>query len=682
MESPRKPETESARLASLRSLQILDTAAEDRFDRITRLASLATNAPIAVVSLVDSDRQWFKSCYGIDVDETPREVSFCGHAILANSPFIIEDTHADPRFSDNPLVTDEPFVRAYAGFPLSDGKGNNLGTLCLIDHRPRSFSQKEVKFMIELAQMAQIELINKSREDALAGWGDSNRRFAAASQIAGHALLVCNTDGTVAEANESTEIVLGSPRKEIVGKHLSSAFGPPFGTEIADASSSEIHDIVGAGFELTCAQLNGTRSILNISSALSDGSDGTVVVAIRDVTMQRATEEHLRDSEQLHRSVLAALSEAVLVVDHKGSILTSNASYPELQALITDEESGVIRFSATATDTKGKLIPRSEWPHFHTLRTGEPVHEQIMGVRHKDSPNEPKWIQFNTQPLIHPESNLPYAAVVSMTDVSERLELERMKSEFVSMVSHELRTPLTAIRGAFGLLTSGIGGHIPPKAASMLAIAETSTERLVRLVNDILDLHRMDSGVERLKMSEFTDSDLIEEVVALMTPLAAETSVSVVKEIEGVNLLADRDRLCQTLCNLIGNAIKFSDPHGTITVSTQADDQEIQVVVSDNGRGIPIDKLDDIFGRFNQVEMSDARDHGGTGLGLAISKQIVEQHGGRIWVDSVFGEGSDFCFTVPLASSADEAMSTPDPSPPPSTSTESALITPPPARNL
>ncbi|EEW09974.1 GGDEF domain-containing protein [Vibrio mimicus] len=158
MNHPDKPENETERLAHLHKLGVLDTAAEERFDRITRLAKRLFNVPIALVSLVDENRQWFKSCFGLSVSETSRDISFCGHAILGRKVFIIEDASQDPRFADNPLVTGEPHIRFYAGVPLLYEDKMALGTLCIIDRKPRQLSQDELIDLCDLAKMAEREL--------------------------------------------------------------------------------------------------------------------------------------------------------------------------------------------------------------------------------------------------------------------------------------------------------------------------------------------------------------------------------------------------------------------------------------------------------------------------------------------------------------------------------------------
>ncbi|ENC9837193.1 sensor domain-containing diguanylate cyclase [Vibrio fluvialis] len=158
MQIPAKPLDEQQRIANLHKLGILDTAPEERFDRVTRLARRLFDVPIALVTLVDEKRQWFKSSFGLDVKETPRDVSFCGHAILGDEPFIINDAEVDERFADNPLVTDKPHIRFYAGVPLVFQDGTKLGTLCIIDTEPRNLDQDQIVDLLDLAKMAEREL--------------------------------------------------------------------------------------------------------------------------------------------------------------------------------------------------------------------------------------------------------------------------------------------------------------------------------------------------------------------------------------------------------------------------------------------------------------------------------------------------------------------------------------------
>jgi PAS domain S-box-containing protein len=239
--------------------------------------------------------------------------------------------------------------------------------------------------------------------------------------------------------------------------------------------------------------------------------------------------------------------------------------------------------------------------------------------------------------------------VVTFRDITEQLVVERMKDEFVSTVSHELRTPLTSIRGALGLLGSGLIGAMTERAHRMLGIALTNTDRLVRLINDILDLEKMSAGRVELHRKPVAASVLMKEAVDVIQNLADEAGVAVTCASDDAVLRVDPDRIVQTLTNLLGNAVKFSPAGTTVRLSGSLQGNSFVFRISDEGRGIPAEKLDSIFERFQQVDASDSRDKGGSGLGLAISRSNVAAHGGRIWVESEVGKGSTFQFTAPLA---------------------------------
>ncbi|HEX8394775.1 MAG TPA: ATP-binding protein [Longimicrobium sp.] len=238
-------------------------------------------------------------------------------------------------------------------------------------------------------------------------------------------------------------------------------------------------------------------------------------------------------------------------------------------------------------------------------------------------------------------------AVITFRDVTERREVERMKDEFVSVVSHELRTPLTSIRGSLGLLAAGKLGEVPEKGRRMLDIAVQNTDRLVRLINDILDIERIESGRVTMEVRQTDAAELAHQAVEVMAAMAEKAGISLFAWAERLPLVADPDRILQVLTNLVSNAVKFSPPGGEVTVTAEPREGEILFRVTDHGRGIPQDRREAIFERFQQVDSSDAREKGGTGLGLAICRSIVNQHGGRIWVESEMGKGSTFSFTLP-----------------------------------
>jgi signal transduction histidine kinase len=238
---------------------------------------------------------------------------------------------------------------------------------------------------------------------------------------------------------------------------------------------------------------------------------------------------------------------------------------------------------------------------------------------------------------------------------NERLqELDRLKSDFVSNVSHELRTPLTAIKGAVDLVLREVAGPLTEKQVHYLTRVRSNTQHLAGLINDLLDLSKIESGRIEMKSSRVSLGGLLHEVVETLLPVAAEKVITLDANISEPSILvwADRDKINQILMNLIGNAIKFTSEQGRVTVSASKNGQEsVQVSVSNTGPGIPPEEKEKIFDKFYQIAEVGGTKPKGTGLGLAICKALVELHGGRTWVESELQRGSTFYFTLPAAES-------------------------------
>jgi PAS domain S-box-containing protein len=228
-------------------------------------------------------------------------------------------------------------------------------------------------------------------------------------------------------------------------------------------------------------------------------------------------------------------------------------------------------------------------------------------------------------------------------------ELDKLKSDFVSNVSHELRTPLTAIKGSVDNMLDGLTGDLNEKQSRYLVRIKSNADRLARLINDLLDLSRIEAGI-KLKRTNLGLVAIAREIAESLKPLAAEKLISL--EIEcgdnSVTAWADPDRISEVLMNLLGNAIKFSPAHGTVTLSIERNgDHWAKVSVADTGPGIPSDEAKRIFDKFYQVSQPERQKAMGTGLGLSIAKTLVELHGGKIWLESEAGRGSTFFFTLP-----------------------------------
>jgi light-regulated signal transduction histidine kinase (bacteriophytochrome) len=321
-----------------------------------------------------------------------------------------------------------------------------------------------------------------------------------------------------------------------------------------------------------------------------------------------------------------------------------------------------------------------ESPIYTTLQTGAVQHITNDIFYRCDGSRFP--VEYVSTPIR--EQGKIVGAVIIFKDITDRQIVERMKDEFVSVVSHELRTPLTSIRTALGLLARGFLDTQPAKRQRMLEIAFDNTNRLVRLISDILDIERINSGKVMMHKQLCNTAELMLQSVDVMQAMAEKAEINLCVTPVSAQLWVDPDRIVQTLTNLLSNAIKFSPPGSTVWLSAELGSREsgvgkkenskfkiqnskfktnnqlpithyplpitnITFQVKDTGRGIPADKLESIFERFQQVDASNSRHQGGTGLGLAICRSIVQQHDGQIWAESILGEGSTFYFTLPLA---------------------------------
>lgn len=287
-----------------------------------------------------------------------------------------------------------------------------------------------------------------------------------------------------------------------------------------------------------------------------------------------------------------------------------------------------------------------------------------------------KWVRHHCDRRRAEQLQANYSADLKRQVAEQTAELQkvsRLKDEFISIVAHELRTPLTAIRVSLGLLDAGLLDDEPDTAQRMLRVASESSDRLVRLVNDVLNLERLESGKVQLVMQACPMDDLMQQAVEAVEAIAREASVTLSIKALPMQVWAAPDAIVQVLINLLNNAVKYSETGGTVWLLAEEWGREgvegwmskgvdewdcsspippsphILFTVRDQGRGIPADQLKSIFDRFQQVDSSDSREKSGTGLGLAICKSIIQQHGGLIWAESKPGQGSTFYFTLPLA---------------------------------
>ncbi len=354
------------------------------------------------------------------------------------------------------------------------------------------------------------------------------------------------------------------------------------------------------------------------------------------------TVSDLRDQQKL---ILNSAEDGLIGVDRQGVVSFANPAAAGLLARSPREIAGrPLREVFDPLDQNGQPYAEAQWPVQITLLTQTSQQAAYELLRRGDGSRFAA--EYSCTPL-RDHDNRCLGALLSFRDVSKRFELDRMKSEFMSVVSHELRTPIAAIRAALGLVASGKLARQAEQERRMLHLASTNSERLASLVNDILDLDRLHSGKLQMVPQLCSAAAVVQSALDNIAALAMSNHLVLRKQCEEFSLWADRDRLLQVLDNLLSNAVKFSAPGGTITVSAAVVDAEVEFRVADQGRGIPAEMLELIFERFRQVDSSDARAKGGSGLGLTIVRAIVEQHHGKIWAESQAGQGSTFILRLP-----------------------------------
>jgi len=774
MLKPPLPKNEQERLADLHRLEILDTPPEERFDRITRLAVRLLHVPMALVSLVDANRQWFKSCQGLSATQTDRDVSFCGYTILKERTLVIEDALKDERFADNPLVTGPPHIRFYAGHPLHGPQGQKVGTLCLLDSRPRRFGAERIRDLQDLAALVESELnatqlsllmesladgilifdeqgsiesVNPASErmfaylpgsltgvgvselipeffprqrDAtgndrllnlqlekkgvrleLAGkrrngetfplelslgemrWGGRCRYIgvvhdlterklieerlrlqATALESAANGIVITDHQGTIQWVNPAYSQLTGSSAAEAIGQKAWYLKPLPDGSLPHPA----IWKTVSAGQvwhgELANRSKDGSCYIEEMTITPVVDATGVIshCVAIKqDVTARKQAEEQLletvRQLEEQYRvaetarsearAIFDATSEAMVLLSPEGEFLALNRSFEEFFAFKAEELLGqqffkrfadVERIFADTSPFRTGLAASAEDPE----RVLHAELQQVWPVQRE--------LQLYSPPVRNAEGEF-VGRLYAFRDVTRDREIDRMKSEFVSLVSHELRTPLTSITGYLEMVLDGDAGELAEEQRDYLEIVKRNTDRLACLVTDLLDVSRIEAGKIELKLLPQDLPALIKTAVESMQPMCQakqqQLAVQVAATLPPVQ--GDANRIIQILTNFISNACKYTPEQGSISVVARLAEGETVVEVRDTGIGLSAADQQQLFSKFFRADNSTTRQVGGTGLGLWITRSLVELHGGRIEVESSPGKGSTFRFTLPLA---------------------------------
>jgi two-component system sensor histidine kinase VicK len=480
--------------------------------------------------------------------------------------------------------------------------------------------------------------------------------------------IICthSLDGTILSINQNGATTLGRTVEEMLGTPLTT-FMPAEGQQAFDRY---LHQISRTGEAQGRLQLSARNEVAGVSdlrtiafrnkliepefdASLDSGEVQTPYVLAFgvDISEQVRAEEKLRVLIHQSNSILESVGDGIYGLDLAGNVTVVNPAAAQMLGFKASELLGrSLHQLAHHSYPDGGAYAERDCQILNTVRTGATVRVSNEVFWRKDGSSFP--VEYVARPQLDSTSDAknarPVGIVVAFRDTTERRALDRMKDEFISTVSHELRTPLTSLRAALGLVSGGALEKKPEKKQQMLNVAVANTDRLIRLVNDFLDIERISSGNAELHSSMISAHALFDRATSLQQAAAEKNDLQFEIYANNVMVYADPDRILQALTNLISNAIKFSPVGGTIFLTAnQVDENEARFVVHDQGRGIPQDKLETVFERFHQVDASDSRAMGGTGLGLAICRSIIQQHGGRIWATSPPGHGAFFHFTLP-----------------------------------
>ena len=618
-------------------MELFSQRSEERFDRIVRLAAHLLDVPVAMLNLV-TDRHWTKAGYGVEERVLDLADSFCRHVVESGVAMHVPDLSRDERFSDNRFVTGAG-LRFYAGEPLTVA-GRELGTLCVLDTRPRTLTDEQRAVLDELAAWAEAELNNSALNELVEMAQQQERHLRSILDATPDAVLLVDAEGRLSQVNRAAESLFG-PLTEVA---VSDVFPS------LSVGRTPLVPLPDEGWPIrrvAQARAPGRRVTVEITVTGHQGVAGGWLILARDLTQQVQADARLRRQERLLERILESAGDGIVGASNDGHILFVNPAASELLGWSQEELVGrQLHAVAHHSRPDGSPYPASECPTYQAVRTGKALPRRDEVFWRKDGTTLP--VELRVRPMVLGDGSK--GAVTTFYDISERREVERLKAEFIGVVSHELRTPLTSISGSLRLLDAGVMGPVTEEQRPLLTMALSNAKRLGALVDDILDLERLDAGRMPLRPERIDAGQLARSVVESLQPAAAvaEVELSAVVPEEPVLVFVDPSRMTQALTNLVGNANKFTGAGGRVTVGVRRDGNEVRWEVQDTGPGIAPEELDKVFERFRQVGPSDAS-RKGTGLGLSIARGIVERSGGRLEVSSVVGEGSIFSIVVPVA---------------------------------
>ncbi len=668
MQAPPFPPNEQARLASLAELDLLDTPAESAFDHLTVLAASLVGVPIALITFVDAHRQWFKSSYGLDIQETPREIAFCAHVVAQEKPLIVADALADQRFADNPLVTGAPHIRFYAGFPLRTADGFTLGSLCAIDHRPRTLTPEQEHTLTALAAQVVALLELRRSQQRLRAQSQKLLAYGRFFDLSLELFCTVNQAGYFVELNPAWTTAVGWTLEELRARPFEDFLHPDDIAATREIAGLLLTESSSASqFENRYRHRDGHWVPLSWSGRAENGVIFATARDLTEVWARRAElarrETQLRESVAQLRTTFDAMDEGVLLQLADGAVAASNAA---ARAILGFDENAMLgrtplepRWRVVRED--GSVFPPEERPALNALRTGQPQTDVLMGMQKPDG--EPGWFAVNARPLWRADEASPYGVVSTVRDVTEsRKSAERAlhfakQERLVAMgslaagVGHEVNNPLSYVLSNLELAIEELRQQQASLSSldikdvlEMLGEAKSGAENVKRIVRGLRALARHDEVCVATDVADAAEA----AVNMTMHELRAKASVSLeLPQLPQVS--SNESRLTQVLVNLLVNAAQAftsNDPsNNRVILRAVAGSDSVSIFVIDNGPGIAADVLPRIFD-----PLFTTRPVGrGTGLGLSVCHSIITALKGQLTCISMPGEGASFEVRLPLA---------------------------------
>ncbi len=466
------------------------------------------------------------------------------------------------------------------------------------------------------------------------------------------AYMGCNTVFARHAGLTSPEEIIGKTDNDLPWREEETESYKNFDLRIMETNSAEYH--------VTEAQLqaDGRQAWLDMNKVPLHDSDGKVVGIMgtyEDVTERRQAERALQIAEERYRTIFENSAVAITMADEQERLISWNKFTENLLGMTKNE---------LLLKPIRSLYPEGAWENIRTNEVRQKGIQHHLETQMLKKDGEIIEVDVSLSVLKDPDGRIT-GSIGVIRDITERKEADKkikeamdLKSQFISTVSHELRTPLTIIKEDIALIMDGAAGSIKSKQREILEIAQRNIDRLARLINDVLDFQKLQSGRAKFNMQDNNINNVIETVYNTMNGVVSKKGVELQMALDTSlpKVSFDSDKMIQVLTNLVSNAMKFTDK-GSITIATRKIENSIRVSVIDTGCGMKQEDLPKLFQQFQQLGNGN-RKTGGTGLGLAISKDIVEKHGGRIWVESEFGKGTVMHFLLPIKASACEPETT------------------------